>query len=142
MKKNGTLFLAVTGIILFGSINLHAGEFSDYSNEELIQKRSDMQGMNEEDRKIFREEMQKRMGDMNKEDRRQFLKEMGANVSRPEQATDRDSAESTKRRERSRNYDEEQKETMKSERGSKSGKRDGSGKSGGGMSGRRGSGGR
>ena len=100
MKRNGTLFLAVTGIILLGSVNLYAGEFSDYSNDELIQKRSEMQGMKEENREIFREEMQKRMREMNKEERRQFLKEMGADVSHPDKgngkSTDRVSAESSK----------------------------------------------
>ena len=138
MKRNGTLFLAVTGIILLGSVNLYAGEFSDYSNDELIQKRSEMQGMKEENREIFREEMQKRMKEMNKEERRQFLKDMGADVRNPDKGTGRGSDGSTKLEEKHRKHEEEKKETMKRERGSKSGKHSGSGRSSGGTGGRRG----
>jgi len=97
MKRNVALFLAVAGVILFGSVDLHAGEFSDYSNDELIQKRSEIQGMNEENREIFREEMQKRMKEMSEEERLQFLGGMGVDVSRPEkgEGSDRVFARST-----------------------------------------------
>ncbi len=75
-----------------------AGEFSGYSNDELIQRQSELQDMNEEERKAFRDEVQKRMKEMGEEERLQFLKEMGADVSRPKkgEGSDRVSARSTK----------------------------------------------
>ncbi|MBE9536426.1 MAG: hypothetical protein IMF07_04535 [Proteobacteria bacterium] len=97
MKRNVALFLAVAGIILSGSVDLQAGEFSGYSNDELIQRQSERQNMNEEGRKAFREEVQRRMKEMSEKERLQFLKEMGVDVSRPEKGkgSDRVSARST-----------------------------------------------
>ena len=139
MKKNyRQVFLAIIGMILLGAVNLYAGEFSDFSNDELIQKRSEMQGMKEENRENFREEIQKRMREMNKEERNKFLKDMGADVSQSDKVNGRGSAESTKLEEKNGKHEEKQKKTMKRAEGSKSGDHSGSGRRGGGMGGRKG----
>lgn len=213
MKKNVVVLLAIIGLIIHGPIDLYAGEFSDYSKNDLIQKQSELQAMSIDERKAFREEVQKRMSEMSEEERLRFLKEMGVDVSRPKKAegSDQGSARSTKldmvmndfkvrlnlteaqipevrnimkahldkkqtllekskgqdrsakralrsemqklredtekclakvlsseQLEAYKKYEEEQKETMKSERGSKGGNRSGSGKGGrGGGMGRR-----
>ncbi|MEN8107961.1 MAG: hypothetical protein ABFS22_08135 [Pseudomonadota bacterium] len=64
----------VAGIMVLtaGSISAEAADYSDFSNEELVQQRSQVRELAPEDRESYRTEMQSRMQSMSSNERALF----------------------------------------------------------------------
>jgi hypothetical protein len=64
----------VAGIMLFsaGTISAEAADYAGFSNEELVQQRSQVRQLAPEDRESYRTEMQSRMQSMSSDERALF----------------------------------------------------------------------
>ena len=64
----------VAGIMVLsaGSVSVQAADYSDFSNEELVQQRSQVRELAPEDRDSYRTEMQSRMQSMSSDERTLF----------------------------------------------------------------------
>ena len=73
MKIKKRMQILLAGMVLGAGTGLvMAEDYSAYSNEEMLQKRSEVRNMSEADRNAFRAEMQKRMQSMSEEERAQM----------------------------------------------------------------------
>jgi len=64
----------VAGIMVLsaGSVSIQAADYADFSNEELVQQRSQVRELAPEDRSSYRTEMQSRMQSMSSDERTLF----------------------------------------------------------------------